>query len=469
MNLTTSLADPIRAVPYLTRIDSRFRARELDQIPQAEAVIKHLFGIRSDTSSCVFDVKFRSNDGSVGRRDFATHWIHWYPAKMFHRIPQAILASLSPGSPLSILDPFCGSGTVLLEGIRGGHDVIGIDVNPMARLISRVKTNPVDPHHVRRHLAGVLRRARLRPIPRSQEPILDFWFKPRIKGALQNIFSSISEIEHTECREFFEIGFSCIVRQASLADPRIAPPVKLNAERSDNANQKYRDDLDRASHLRVPDVYKLFTAAIEDNLRRMKELYSSPHLGKAMILPGDCEAARTGLSTASIDLVVTSPPYCGAQKYARSLRLEMLMMGIDAAEIATIDRRTLGTERITKADVINTLPTPLPDLNSLIDKIRFKNPVRATMLAQYGSYLGNFATELARVLRPNGNAFVTFGTDRMSGFDVKCAEIFAHAAAAAGLRHVATLIDKIPSRGMITKRHSTAATISEEHVVWVCS
>lgn len=299
--------------------------------------------------------------------------------------------------------------------------------------------------------------------------MLDYWFKPRIKAALHNIFSSIGEIEHTGCREFFEAGLSSIVRQASLADPRIAPPVKLNVKRSNAANQKYRNDLDRASHLRVPDVYDLFTVAIESNLRRMKELHSSSHLGKAIILPSDCEAARTGLPTASIDLVVTSPPYCGAQKYARSLRLEMLVMGIDAAEIAITDRRTLGTERITKTDVLNMLPTPLPDLNSLIEQIGLKNPVRSAMLAQYGCYLGQFAKELARVLRPNGNAFVTFGTDRISGFDVKCAEIFARVAGAAGLRHVATLIDKIPSRGMITKRHSTAATIPEEHVVWVCS
>lgn len=96
MNLTPSLADAIRAVPYLPLGGSRFTPCEHAQIPQAEAVIKHLFGIRSDTAPHVIDVKFRNNDGSVGRRDFATHWIHWYPAKMFHRIPQAILASLFP-------------------------------------------------------------------------------------------------------------------------------------------------------------------------------------------------------------------------------------------------------------------------------------------------------------------------------------------------------------------------------------
>ncbi len=468
MTLNTSTADASRAVPSLG-IVSRVSRQATDPVPQAEAVIKHLFGIRSETVPSLFDVKFRDCDGSVGRRDFATHWIHWYPAKMFHRIPQAILTALSPQSPLAILDPFCGSGTVLLEGILRGHHVIGIDVNPIARLISRVKTRPLDPRHVRRHLAGVMRRARLTTISRRKDDALDFWFKPRIRSTLQSLYNSILEIEHVQCREFFEIGFSSVIRHASFADPRIAPPVKLNAQRSKTANRKYRADLDRASRLRVPDVYELFDAAIKDNLRRMGELFASPRLGIATVLPPVCEAARTGLPDASIDLVITSPPYCGAQKYVRSLRLEMLLMGIGTADIACTDRRTLGTERITKSQVQNVSQTQFADMDALIDKIRWRNPVRATMLAHYCNYLTRFAKELARVLKPNSNAFVTFGTDRMAGYDVRCAEIFAQTATAAGLNHIVTLVDKIPSRGMITKRHSTAGTISEEHVVWVRS
>jgi SAM-dependent methyltransferase len=412
-------------------------------------------------------VQFRDADGAVGRRDFATHWIHWYPAKMFHRIPQAILASLSPQSPLVILDPFCGSGTVLLEGILRGHDVIGIDVNPIARLVSRVKTMPISPAHLRRHMAGIIRRARASSMMLTKDSSLDFWFKPRIRAALHNLFRSLSEIDHAECREFFEVGFSSIIRQTSLADPRIPPPVKLNAERSKTANDKYRHDLKRSENLRVADVYELFTATIEDNLRRMDELHSTQRLGKATVLPAAFEAARSGLPDASVDLVVTSPPYCGAQKYARSLRLEMLMMGITPADIANTDRRTLGTERITKSDILNSPITRFEEVNKLIDKIRAKNAVRSTMLAHYSKYLDDFAKELSRVLRPNGHAFVTFGTDQMSGFSVHCAGIFVRAAAANGLRHVATLVDTIPSRGMITRRHATASTICEEHVVWV--
>ena len=79
----------------------------------------------------------------MGRRDRATHWIHWYPAKMFHRIPAEILGSFA-GERLTVLDPYCGSGTVLLEAALQGHRAVGADVNPLARLISTVKTRRLD-------------------------------------------------------------------------------------------------------------------------------------------------------------------------------------------------------------------------------------------------------------------------------------------------------------------------------------
>ena len=91
------------------------------------------------------NVSFRDHGGAVGRRDFATHWIHWYPAKMFHRIPSVFLDTVELPAQAKILDPFCGSGTVLLEANLRGHHAIGIDINPLARLISRVKITPLDP------------------------------------------------------------------------------------------------------------------------------------------------------------------------------------------------------------------------------------------------------------------------------------------------------------------------------------
>ena len=78
------------------------------------------------------NVTFRESGGAVGRRDFATHWVHWYPAKMFHRIPSVFLQSLELPPGVIVLDPFCGSGTVPLEANLHGHNAIGIDINPLA-------------------------------------------------------------------------------------------------------------------------------------------------------------------------------------------------------------------------------------------------------------------------------------------------------------------------------------------------
>jgi|ERR1035437_3935239 hypothetical protein len=71
----------------------------------------------------------------------ATHLIHSYPAKLLLHIPHFFLTNelLSEKDDL-VFDPFSGSGTVLLESLLAGRDAYGIDANPLACLISKVKT-----------------------------------------------------------------------------------------------------------------------------------------------------------------------------------------------------------------------------------------------------------------------------------------------------------------------------------------
>src|SRR5664280_2676519 len=73
-----------------------------------------------------------------------THMLHPYPAKLLPQIPAFFLTTsrFGPDAPPMVLaDPFCGTGTVLLEGALRGLEVIGADTNPLARLIARVKIN----------------------------------------------------------------------------------------------------------------------------------------------------------------------------------------------------------------------------------------------------------------------------------------------------------------------------------------
>jgi SAM-dependent methyltransferase len=410
-------------------------------------------------------VVFRSKTGAVGKRDHLTHWIHSYPAKMFHRIPQAILSRLPTQPKIRILDPFCGSGTVLLEAIARGHDATGIDVNPVARLITRVKVTPLCPLHLKRHLPCILRSSRkLKKV--QPDAVLDYWFKPGPRQALESLAASIGRLRHDACRDFFLVCLSSIVRKASLADPTVPPPVKLTAARAKIANLRYRMNFRRAQKLDIEGVFALFESAVAQNLRRMDALYSLRDVGSASLVDDHLHAAHCGLEDASVDLVITSPPYCGAQKYVRTVRLELILLGFTSEEIAEADRRTLGTERLTQKQITNNFSGS--PLSRRLHKEMLKNNVaRANIFAEYATYLDSFAQELSRVLKPAGEAFVTFGTDRVAGVKVDCAKLFTQAAIRHGMTHIATLVDSIPSRGMITNRHVSAATIRDERVVWI--
>jgi SAM-dependent methyltransferase len=438
----------------------------MTKVVDAGTILKQLAHDRT-ANGRTMKVSFRNVDGTVGQRDFATHWIHHYPAKMFHRIPRAILDSVSKRSSV-IVDPFCGSGTVLLEGILKGHTVFGIDVSPAACLISRAKITPISPAHLKRHLVSIISRARQMRFRSAENEALDYWFKRNVRKTLEALCQSIRCIRHKECRDFYLVTLSSIVRRSSFADPAVPPPVKLTEERAKRANGRYREALDRALAMTPGGVFDLFEKAVRQNLRRMETLYLAPDKGEGRILEGvDLEASTTGLEKNSIDLVITSPPYCGAQKYLRSVRLELLILGYDESTISSADKRTLGTERVNGSKSQPFVPTRFIGTNRLIRRVHKRNPVRARMLSDYVSYIDKFAKELTRILKPGGHAFVTFGTDHVAGHKVDSGRIFARAAQDHGLRHIATLVDSIPSRGMITDRHSTARTINDERIVWL--
>ncbi len=416
----------------------------------------------SDGGSPV-QVSFRRNGKSVGRRDNLTHWIHWYPAKMFHRIPSEILGTLKLPLGSSVLDPFCGSGTVVLEGARHGYRTIGIDINPLAQLITRVKTTPVDPQHLIEHLPDVLTTASaLRAIPQS-DAVFDFWFKPEARDTLYNLRRAIAQVAHPLCRRFFLVCFTAIVRRSSLADPSIAPPVRLQHQRVAKANARYKKALEWSDTLDHLAVLEMFESSVRTNIRRMAELHAWPNLGK-VVVPPRAQASRSGLGNSSVDLVVTSPPYCGAQKYVRSLRLEMLWLGIPPKVVGDFDRRTLGTERTRDRPAPSTGDS---ELDATIRSIAERNSIRAVMLAEYVEYLVEFGREMYRVIRPGGQAFVTFGTSLIAGISVDLARVFARIASNAGFETVGILVDSIPSRGFITKRHKTSSVINDEQVVWL--
>jgi len=132
------------------------------------------------------------------------HAIHPYPAKFIPQIPRQLIQLFGLEERGVLLDPFCGSGTTLVEAINAGRDAYGVDLNPLACLISRVKTTP---------LPGALDTIARQVTARAQELLssetvqvpcilrLDHWFKLDVQKALTVLIGEISHIPSCSVRE----------------------------------------------------------------------------------------------------------------------------------------------------------------------------------------------------------------------------------------------------------------------------
>jgi hypothetical protein len=106
---------------------------------------------RKNHNPIKFDFKKASKyllDKNHGNDHLNINYIHYYPGRIYPYIPLYIL-SLEDliGYDGYILDPFAGTGTILLESLINPvqkRNALGVEINPVARLISKVKTTPID-------------------------------------------------------------------------------------------------------------------------------------------------------------------------------------------------------------------------------------------------------------------------------------------------------------------------------------
>src|SRR5690606_20387012 len=102
-------------------------------------------------------------------------------------------------------DPMCGSGTVLSAAINRGQRAVGVDIDPLAVLMSQVATAPLEVDELLQTANRVLESARqdggVKPWEDEEtEKFVDFWFGERQKSDLIALMSSIGRVESPEHR-----------------------------------------------------------------------------------------------------------------------------------------------------------------------------------------------------------------------------------------------------------------------------
>jgi hypothetical protein len=338
---------------------------------------------------------------------YLTHNIHRYSGKFIPQIAsQAIEILTSRGD--RVVDPYCGSGTVLLESALRGRVSIGLDLNPLAVLISRVKTQPVEParlHSLQRQLTEVISpvadgqlslgsakpsvatRAEVEADPRWEDEWYQKWFAEERRFELIAIAHAIDQVEDIALRSVALVALSDVLRRAS------------------NANTSYPNVMFDARKRTPPSIVRKFLERLNAILKRIESLAAAVEAElKPSVVLGDASAIP--LDDSSADAVITHPPYIGSIPYAEYGVLSLKWLGFEPKKI---DSMLTGGRRQSK-DVVE----------------RFSRGFELML------------QESRRVLKAGGHLFMLLGSPQVRGERIDLPAMALELGAEAGLELVAS-------------------------------
>jgi hypothetical protein len=262
----------------------------------------------------------------------ATHGFHSYPARMHPEIAAALIDRFSaPGDAL--LDPFCGSGTVLIEAMRAGRRATGVDLNPLAIRVAEVQTalrSAADRERFATELARlgaaslerVQNRVRVRAALSERERA---FYGPHVLLELAGLREEIDGVEREDDRRAFEMVFSALL-------------VKFSLQRGDTS-----DELTE-KRIRKGLVSEFFMRKGGELCRRWEALERDA--GQGAVAPrlvlGDARELPVLLRGERFGLVVSSPPYGGTYDYHAHHARRYPWLRLDAS---ALERGEIGARR----------------------------------------------------------------------------------------------------------------------------
>ncbi len=303
---------------------------------------------------------------------YSGHGIHEYRGKFNPQIVRAIGNMLGLKSGDWVLDPFCGSGTTLLEAAHIGWNAIGVDCNPLGVLIAGAKIAamrvPVEEllaesEGIKQRLGDVWMRAisavgkdfGMPAHPFSQEqirliagedwqsrvPSLDYlrlWFAESVLVQLAAILGEIERVRSVPVRQIMQVILSDIVREVSLQEPA---DLRIRRRKSSSENSPA-----------IPLFMEAVTSKVERVLKARKYITEVPAVQEALL--GDsrcCAGVVRGHSPQLFDAAITSPPYASALPYIETLRLSLVLLGLIGSDrIRETEKSLIGSREITAGE-----------------------------------------------------------------------------------------------------------------------
>jgi DNA modification methylase len=364
---------------------------------------------------------------------YVTHGIHSYKGKFYPQLAKGLINLLNLPSGARILDPFCGSGTTLLEGYLNGLQAFGCDMHPLAAMIARAKSGilEVEPDLVTEVVSNLLETLERPPnqMPKALDQFnaecieeIEKWFVRPVSQKLNWLLRTIRQGSAGPIRDFLEVVLSSIVRDVSQQEPT-------------DLRIRYRKKL-----LADADVLGLFRDQLALQFARVEKFWKvrgyAPHrFYPAFAVEGDNRQANTfdalGISTASVDLVLTSPPYAMALPYIDTDRLSLLtLFGVSSSDRRPLEQGLTGSRELSsimrkkleeQLELGGMLPTDCQIfIRKLLNQVSssadagFRKQNMPALLFRFLCDMSSALKQIHRVCKPGAEAMIVIGDSRMT-------------------------------------------------------
>jgi DNA modification methylase len=377
------------------------------------------------------DLNFHEMDSG-----YASHNFHSFPAKFPPQLPRKFIEGLTETGDF-VLDPMVGSGTTMVEAYLSGRRGIGFDIDPLAMLVSKVKVSSLDVEQIAQVASLTVKRAQQAITERRNElskkleehwdaktrKFVNYWFAPETQVELLALVNEIGQIEEEPIRAFFELTFSSVI----ITKHSVSLAFDLAHTRPHRAKVAYNQDGDVILGHNLVDSessrVKLLTKTLRSPLDVFKKRLKQNLKDLQMTQMGDFEpqigfgdAQSLPLDEASVDLIVTSPPYAAmAIDYMRAHKFSLVWLGYPIYDLGQKRKEYIGGEAVTEVDY-EDLPTETSEVVSDISHVDEK---KGRVLHRYYSEMTRTLQEMFRVLKPGKAAIVVVGNSTMRDKDTR--------------------------------------------------
>jgi DNA modification methylase len=323
------------------------------------------------------------------------HGFHSYPARMHPETAARLVSRLSHVGE-SVMDPFCGSGTVLVEARRLGRRGIGYDINPLSRELTWLKTAAPEDASLqalcdaaarvaahaddrRKRKAGATQR--YADVDREQ-------FAPHVLLELDGLRDGILACERPELKRALFLVLSALL-------------TKVSQRASDSS------DRSREKHVAPGFPSRFFVKKTSELCQRLAQFRDSLPPGAPTATCTLADARRLpGLSAGSVSLVVSSPPYPGVYDYVQHHDDRLRWLGLSARDFEQLE---IGSRRQLSGEAFGPA------------------------LASWERDLGATLTALRRGLRQDGKIVLLIADSTLAGRALFADRVVSKLAPAAGL------------------------------------